>query len=140
MTTKSEESIYLQKVTMIDLDTGWIEIRVVPSARANLVSNQVELAWLTHYPLPSKVAKFREIIINDYDIKVKPITSRNPLGNATLERVHQTIDNILRTFKIQSMMLDDKNLRDCILGSTKFSLRAMVYTTTQHTPAQLVFG
>ena len=52
-----------------------------------LVTNQVELAWLTHYLLPSKVAvdrgnellaECREIMINDYEIKVRPITSRNP--------------------------------------------------------------
>ena len=82
---------------MIDPATGWIEIRTVPSARADLVANQVELAWLTRYPIPNKVimdrgneflAEFREMIINDYGITVKPITSRNPQANAILERVH----------------------------------------------------
>ena len=47
MTTKSGMSVYLQAVTMIDLATGWIEIRTVPSAQADLVANQVELARLT---------------------------------------------------------------------------------------------
>ena len=40
---------------MIDPGTNWIEICTVPSACADLVSNIVELAWLTRYPLPSKV-------------------------------------------------------------------------------------
>ena len=35
--------------------TGWIEIHSVPEARAGLVANQVELAWLTRYPLPNKI-------------------------------------------------------------------------------------
>ena len=39
---------------MIDPATGWIEIRSMPEAIANLVANQVELAWLTRYPLPHK--------------------------------------------------------------------------------------
>ena len=30
---------------MIDPVTGWIEIHTVPSARTDLVANQVELAW-----------------------------------------------------------------------------------------------
>ena len=47
ITTKSVKSIYLQAATMIDPATVWIEIRTVPSARADLVANQVELAWLT---------------------------------------------------------------------------------------------
>ena len=55
MTTKSGKAIYFQAVTMIDPATGWMEICTVPSARADLVSNIVELAWLTRYPLPSKV-------------------------------------------------------------------------------------
>ena len=54
---KNGKTVHLQAVTMIDPATGWIEIRIVPSARADLVSNIVELAWLTRYPLPSRVAK-----------------------------------------------------------------------------------
>ena len=64
---------------------GYIE--VVCEARADLVANQVDLSWLTRYPLHNKVivdrgneflAKFREMITNDYGITVKPITSRKP--------------------------------------------------------------
>ena len=38
------------------------------------------------------------------------------------------------------MILDDKNPWDGILASTMFALRAAVHTTTQYTPAQLIFG
>ena len=55
MTTKNGKTDFLQAVTMIDPATGWIEIHTVHSAHADLVSNIVELAWLTRYPLPSKV-------------------------------------------------------------------------------------
>ena len=44
MTTKNGKTVYLQAVTMIDTATGWIGIRTVPSARAELASNIVELA------------------------------------------------------------------------------------------------
>ena len=40
---------------MIDLATGRTDIRSVPEARADLVANQVELAWLTRYCLPNKI-------------------------------------------------------------------------------------
>ena len=33
MNTKNEKTVYLQAVTMIDLATGWMESRAVPSAR-----------------------------------------------------------------------------------------------------------
>ena len=149
MTTKNEKTLYLQAVTMIDPATGWIKICTVPSTRADLVSNIVELAWLTRYPLPSKVivdrgynflAKFKTMIQADYSITVKPFTSRNPQANSILEMIHQTICNIIHTFKVQDMVIDDENPWDGIIASTMFALCARVHTTMQHTPAQLVFA
>ena len=81
---------------MIDSITGWIEIRTLPSARTDLVAHQVELAWLTHCPLPNKLkmdsgheslANFRDMVRNDYSITVKPTTSWNPQVNSILEIV-----------------------------------------------------
>ena len=43
MNTEKGSTVYLQAVTMIDPATGWVEIRAVPSARADLVAQQVEL-------------------------------------------------------------------------------------------------
>ena len=37
------------------------------------------------------------------------------------------------------MVLDDENPCNRILESTIFALHATVHTTTQHTPAQLIF-
>ena len=58
-------TVYLQAVTMIDPASGWIKICRVPSARTDLVSNVIELAWLTRYQLPTKVivilAEFKTI-------------------------------------------------------------------------------
>ena len=149
MTTKSAKFIYLQAVNMINPATAKIKICIEQSAQADLVANQVELAQLAHYPLPSKVivdgrneflAEFREMIINANNKTVKLITSRNPQANAILERVHQTIGNILSIIKVQNMVLDDKNPCDGILASTMFDLRDIVHTSTQYTPAQLIFG
>ena len=144
MTTKNRKTVYLQAVTMIYPVTGWIESCMVPSACVGLVSNQVELAWLTRYPLPSKVivncgneflAEFKTMIQLGYGITVKPITSRNPQANAILERVHQTIGNIIHTFKVQDMVLNDENPWDRILAYTIFELHTTVHSTTQHTQA-----
>ena len=77
---------------------------------------------------------------DDYGIEVSSITTRNPQANAILERVHQTIGNIIRTFNVRKMTLDDQNPWDGILASTMFALRATVHTTTQYTPTQLAFG
>ena len=55
MKGKKDKAINLQAITMIDPAIGCIEIRSVPEARADLVADQVELAWLTRYPLPHKI-------------------------------------------------------------------------------------
>ena len=108
MTTKNKKTVYLQAVTMTDLATGWIEICTVPSSCADLVSNKGESTWLTRYPLPRKaavdrendyLAEFQTMIQTDCGIEVKSITSRNPQAHSILERVHQTISNIICTSK-----------------------------------------
>ena len=40
-------------------------------------------------------------------IKKKPITARNPQANVIVERVHQTIENMIHTFQVQDMDEDD---------------------------------
>ena len=126
-----------------------MEIRTVTSACADLVSYIGELALRTRYPLSSKVkvdrgnnflAEFKTMIQAFYGITVKPITSRNPQANSILERVHQTIGKTIGTFKVHGMVLDDENPWDRILASTMFAMRVTVHTTTEYTPAQLVFG
>ena len=149
MTTKNRNSVYYQTVTVIDSATGWIEIWMVLSASTDLVSNIEEIVWLARYPLPSKIianrgnkflAELNMMIQADYGITVKYITSRYPQASSILERVHQTIGNIIRTFKVRDMVLNDESSWDGVLVSNMFALHAMVHTTTQYNPAQLVFG
>ena len=84
MTAKNGKAVYLQAVTMIVPATDWIEIHTALFTRTDLVSNIVELAWLTRYPIPSKVIVDREnnflvecknMIQADYSIEVQHITS-----------------------------------------------------------------
>ena len=112
MKGKKDKDVYLQAIIMMDPATSWIEIRSVQEARLDLVPYQVELAWLTRYPLPNNfmidrgkefLADSKIITANDYGMLCGPISVRNPQANANVERVHQTIGNIIRTFKIQEM-------------------------------------
>ena len=77
---------------------------------------------------------------NDQGVPSNSISVRNPQANTIMERVHQTIGNIIRTFKIQEMDLDNENPWRGILSSTMFAIQSMVYTIMQHTTSQLVFG
>jgi transposase InsO family protein len=83
---------------------------------------------------------FHSMIKNDYGIKGKAITVRNPQANAIVERVHQVIGNIIQTFELESNYLDEDDLWKGILNATDFAVRSTFHTSLQSTPGQLVFG
>jgi hypothetical protein len=73
-------------------------------------------------------------------VKAKPITVRNPQANAIVERVHQVIGNIIRTFELENNYLDDNDPWKGILSATAFAVQSTFHTTLQNMPGQLVFG
>ena len=74
------------------------------------------------------------------ELRKNPITTRNPQANAIVERVHQTIGNIIRTFELQDHYLDEDDPWEGILAATAFAICATYHTTLQKSPGQLVFG
>ena len=115
---KEARVLKLWALTMIDPATGWLEIKDIKTKQADNVANVLEQTWLTRYPRPSVItlnrgsefmAEVSQLIRNDYDIKKKPITVRNPQANAIIERVHQTIANIIRTFDLNNTEVEEEN-------------------------------
>ena len=97
MEGKKHKDVYLQVITMINLAIGWIAINSVPEARAYLVANEIELAWLTRYSLHNKIIgnrgrefldKFKVMVANEYRIPCNSISLRSPQANAIVESVH----------------------------------------------------
>ena len=142
-----KEPLTLWALTMIDPATGWFEIASITTKRADIISNIIEQTWFTRYPWPSQVildrgtefmAEFTTMLEEEYGITKKPITKRNPQANSIIERVHQTIGNMIRTFSVHSS--NDDNPGDGILSAIAFAVRATAHTTTRATPSQLIFG
>eukprot|EP00957_Ditylum_brightwellii_P211606 15366369-Ditylum_brightwellii.AAC.1 len=77
---------------------------------------------------------------DEYGIKSKPITTRNPKANSIIERAHQTIGNLLCTFKPGSTKLDPEDPWSGILRALMFALWSTIYMTHKATLMQLVFG
>ena len=144
---KGKDDLKLWCLTMIDPATGWFEMAPITNKTAAEVADIAERTWFTRYPLPQKItfdrgtefmAEFAKMCREDYGLKRKPITTRNPQANAIIERIHQTIGNIIRTFDVQH--IDDKDPWAGILAATMFAVRATYHTTLQASPMQLVFG
>ena len=94
---------------MIDPATGWFKIAEILSKRVDDIVNVLEINWLTRYPWPTEIimdrgkefaAEVQETIHHEYGIRRKLITTRNPQANAMVERVHQTVHNMVRSLYI----------------------------------------
>jgi len=147
---KKDNEVKLHCLTMIDPATGWFEIVEIPRKRADYVINYLEFTWLTRYPWPTEIvmdrgrefaAEVRNAIKNDYGITRKLITTQNPQANAMVERVHQTLHNMIRTAQITGKSdLDEDFGWMGILAACRQAVRSTVHTTTMATPTQLVYG
>ena len=101
----------------------------------------------TRYPLPQRIvfdhatyfmAEFSKMYQNNYGLKRKPITTRNPQSNAIIERIHKTVGNIIRTFDVSNIFNNDP--WSGILAVTMFAVRGTYHTTLQAYPTKLVFS
>ena len=85
--------------------------------------------------------EFREMIINcGLGPGMKPSTSHDPQANAIVERIHQVLNDMIRTHELEETELDDSNPFDEMLTSIAHAIRCTYHTVLQATPAQLVFG
>jgi hypothetical protein len=146
----SDTRISLTALTMIDPATGWFEIVEVPHKRADIIANLFEKTWLTRYPWPQEVvldrgsefmAEVIQLLRDEYGVKRKPITSRNPQANSMVERAHKTLHNLINAQIIRGTQdLDEDDPWTGVLSATRFGMNSTVHTTNRATPAQLVFG
>ena len=117
---------------MIDPATGWFEMREIKDKYAYTIANLVEQTWLTRYPWPTQITydkgtefmrEFAEMIEKDYGIKRRGASVRNPQANSILERIHQTIGNIIRTFELyDNNDLDEEDPFAGVLSATMFAM------------------
>jgi transposase InsO family protein len=117
--------------------------------KADEVSNAIELVWLTRYPWPQEItydagsefkAEFQTLILEEYRIKAKPITVRNPQANAIIERVHGVIGDMIRTHDMSTINETEANPFEGFISAICWAIRSTYHTTLKATPGQLVFG
>eukprot|EP00957_Ditylum_brightwellii_P097011 7387433-Ditylum_brightwellii.AAC.1 len=83
---------------------------------------------------------FITLVWDEYGIKHKPITIGNPPVNSIVEKAHQTIVNLLCTFKPGSTDLNPDDPWSSILSAVMFALQSTMHMTYKAIPMQLVFG
>ena len=146
-----EEAPKLHCLTMIDPATCWFEIAQIDDKSSAETAQELEITWLTRYPIPQEVIADRgteflgeclRMLEQDYNVKRKSITTRNPQANSIVERVHQTIGNMLRTKRLhdlESFEAIRNSFAGALAGVAK-AVNSTIHTTLNASPTQLVFG
>ena len=149
---------------MIDPVTGWFEIVEVPSfiiddlknkttqeaidKSSARVSRLFDQTWLSRYPRPKKVvfdngSEFKKDfvpLLKDWSIRPQCTTIKNPQSNSPIERIHQVLRHMLLTKNLKEKIFDYIDPFGSILASVAWAVRASYNSSTDSTPAQLVFG
>ena len=160
----NNKSYQLMAMTMIDPVTSWFEIVQIPvievrnpktkekelkiditSARISQLFNNT---WLCRYPRPveciydngSEFKLYFKQLCNQYDLKQKPTSKKNPQANSVLERVHQVVANMLRSYDLDNQDLDKLDPFGEYLNGIAWAIRCTYHTTLEATPGQLVYG
>ena len=145
-----KKPLKLQALTMIDPATDWFEIIECDDKKSITIANLMEMAWLSHYPRPSLIQydQGSEFIGNDFcstcqnecRIKTELSLTKNPQSNAIIERIHQVISNMIKTFELENIPLDPKDPWSGILAATAHAVCSTCHTVLQATPGQLTCG
>ena len=65
---------------------------------------------------------------------------KNPQGNSPVERIHQVVQNMIKTKELDKLIFDYIDPWDEVLSSVSWSVRKSYHSTLLATPEQLVFG
>jgi len=138
----------LWAMTFIDPATGWFEVVETHTKTAEHIGKLLDRVWLCRYLRPIRCiydnrkeflgADFQEMLAS-YNIKGIPTTIKNPQANL-VERVHQTLGNMIRLNDLENKKLDPKDPFTDILYTCMWVIRSTVHATLKATPGQLVFG
>ena len=86
-------------------------------------------------------AEISDAIHNEYGIRKKIITTCNPQANSMVERVHQTVHNMIQSLNVRGKKNIDPDFGwPGLLSAIRQAVIGTVHTTNRATPTQLVFG
>ncbi len=149
VTDKHGKELSLHAMTMCDPATGWFEIVEIPNKKSVTCALLLDRTWFSRYPRPKRcifdngsefLGKDFQEMLESYDVKTVPTTVKNPQANY-VERVHQTLGNMIRTYELDTEHeFDYDDPWSGILANCAWAIRSTAHTVMDATPAQLIFG
>jgi transposase InsO family protein len=144
-------------LTIIDLATRWVEIVRIHEKTSENIALAFDRNWLNRYPRPTKVihdqgtefkSEFAELL-ESLGIEEVTTTVKNPRANAILERTHDVMANMLRTYDFENQLIDGKDVdwgkaktdpMEGFISAVALAMRASHHTALGTSPGALVFG
>ncbi|MCP4748214.1 MAG: transposase family protein, partial [Desulfobacteraceae bacterium] len=153
-------------LTMIDPATAWFEIVELPNAAITVVQKGEELTkiiidkssaeisrlfnkqWLSCYPRAKNIvydngSKFKlhfQQLCEEFRLKPKPTTVRNPRANAILERMHGVLGDMLCTYGLDmSKTVTTSDINDFIVNAA-WAICSTYHTVLKPSPGAAIFG
>ena len=133
---------------MCDPATGWFEVAEIKDKTSEGTAKILDKTWFCRYPRPKRcisdngnefLGKEFQELLQSYGVKSVPTTVKNPQANF-VERVHQTLGNMLRSYELEDHDFDYQDPWSQILANCAWAIRSTVHSVLNATPAQIVFG
>jgi hypothetical protein len=139
-------SFQIHLLSMFNICNGWPEFTRIDSANSIATAKAFNNTWLCRYPRPLECGynngkeflgiEFQELL-ESYSIRSKPMTVKNPMANAIVERIQGTLDKQLFSTIFNSDWEDDV---DTLIQACAYALRTTAPSNEPYSPAQLTFG
>jgi transposase InsO family protein len=138
-------------LTIIDVVTNYVKIVRLDNKTAEHVAAQFRNQWLARYPRPNTVifdpgtefkGAFRDQLMK-FGIVPAPTTVKNPQANAIVERLHQTIGDVLRAMIYEDPpehSIEASHTVNHALATAAYTVRASLHLTLGVSPGSLVFN
>jgi hypothetical protein len=138
-------------LTIIDTVTNLLEIVRTDNGTAEHTADLFRHQWLSRYPKPNSVifdpgtefkGAFKEQLYR-YGITPHPSSVKNPQSNAIVERVHQTIGDMLRALVYENPpedLLQATKIVDDALSKVAYAARSSIHSTLGISPGALVYN
>jgi transposase InsO family protein len=123
-------------LTIIHTVTNYPETAMIRNKTAEHIGMLFENVWLSRYLRPVKCvfdqgneflgSAFQDVLLN-HGIEAHPVTVKNPQGNSIVERLHQTIGNLLHLLSAIHPPKDDERTKDIVNTALQTAAHAALH-------------
>ncbi len=139
-------------MTCIDTASNLVELIRIGNKTAKHIRDKFTQSWLCRYPHPVQclhdkgddfIGQNFQWLLEIFSIMDVCSTSNNSQSNAICEKMHQSLNNVLRTLVHTNPPRNMTQARDIIdnaLATAMHAMQTTIATTLGSTPGALAFG